>query len=170
MKEKNKILNDKIKASTVQVITDNGENLWEMLLSEAKSMAWEKWLDLMEIWRKDDVVIVKILDFWKYLYKQKKQEQKQKQKSKAPDLKSIRITFKIWEHDLDIKKKQAEKFWQAFHPLKVTLSLRWRENQYIDIATEKITKFVSSLDNYYKLEGQIKRNWSTFIAMLKPNK
>jgi translation initiation factor IF-3 len=170
LKEKNKVLNDNIRSSVVQVITESWENLWDMPIKEAKSLASEKWLDLMEIWKREGVSIVKILDYWKFLYKQKKQEQKQKQKSKAPDLKTIRITFKIWEHDLEFKKKQAEKFWEAFHPLKVTLSLRWRENQYVDIATDKITKFINSLDNYYKLEWQIKKNWNTFVAMLKPNK
>lgn len=170
MKEKKRALNNEIRASKVQLITDSGENLGEMSLTEAKALATEQWLDLMEIWRNDDLSIVKILDFWKHLYRQKKQEQKQKQKWKAPDLKTIRITFKIGEHDLEVRKKQAEKFWETHHPLKITLMLKWRENQYIEIATDKISKFVGSLTEYYKLEWQIKRNWNTFIAMMKPIK
>lgn len=170
MKEKKKLLNDEIRASKVQVITDEGENLGEMSLSSAKTMAREQELDLMEIWRNWDISIVKMLDYWKYLYRQKKQEQKQKQKWKAPDLKTIRITFKIWEHDLEIRKKQAEKFWKDLHPLKVTLMLKWRENQYADLAGDKITNFVNSLSEIYKLEGQVKKAWNTFVAMLKPIK
>jgi translation initiation factor IF-3 len=49
LKEKKNALNDKIRARTVQIITDEGENLGEMPLSEAKIMAKEKELDLMEI-------------------------------------------------------------------------------------------------------------------------
>ena len=49
MKEKKKALNDNIRARKVQIITDEGENLGEMPLSEAKTMAKEKELDLMEI-------------------------------------------------------------------------------------------------------------------------
>lgn len=167
MKEKRKALNDEIRAHKVQVITDQGENLGEMSFNEAKALAWEKGLDLMEIWKNWDLSIIKMLDYWKYLYRQKKNEQKQKQKWKTPDLKTLRITFKIWDHDLAIRKKQALKFANANHPLKVTLMLRWRENHYADLASEKINSFVESLSEVYKLEWQIRKNWNTFIAMLK---
>lgn len=167
MKEKRRPLNDEIRARKVQLITDEGENLWEMSFSEAKVKSAENQLDLMEIWKKWDLSIVKLLDYWKYLYRQKKQEQKNKQKWKAPDLKTIRITFKIWDHDLEIRRKQAEKFWAWWHPLKVTLMLRWRENHYSDLASEKINKFIESLSETYKVEWQVRKNWNTFIAMLK---
>lgn len=170
MKEKKRILNDDIRANTVQIITDDGENLWEMTLNEAKSRASEEGLDLMEMGKNGDVTIIKMLDYGKFLYRQKKQDQKNKQKWKAPEMKTIRITFKIWDHDLAIRKKQAEKFGAAHHPLKISLMLRWRENNYGDLAMEKITSFVASLEEIYKLEGQIKRSGNTFSAMLKPIK
>lgn len=170
MKEKKKALNNEIRAKNVQIITDQGENLGEMSLGEAKVIAAEKWLDLMEIWKNGDVSIVKMLDYWKFLYRQKKLDQKQKQKWKTPDLKTIRITFKIWDHDLDIRRKQAEKFWKANHPLKVTLMLKWRENHYAELAAEKMDSFVKSISDIYKLEWQVRKNWNTFIAMLKTNK
>ncbi len=167
MKEKKKLLNNEIKARKVQLIDDHGENLWEMSINDARMKASEEWLDLMEIWRKKDISIVKILDYGKYLYRQKKQEQKNKQKGKSPDLKTIRISFKIWDHDLEVRRKQAENFAKLWHPLKVTLMLRGRENHYEDLAREKITSFVSSLEEFYKLEWQIKKAWNVFIAMMK---
>lgn len=167
MKDKKNALNDNIRARKVQIITDEGENLGEMLLSEAKVIARDKDLDLMEIWKNWDVTIVKMLDYWKHLYRQKKQASKQKQQSKTPDLKTIRITFKIWDHDLAIRKRQAERFWKDHHPLKITLMLRWRENHYANLASEKMNSFVDSLSETYKLEWVVRKNWNTFIAMLK---
>ncbi len=170
MKGKKRIINDNIVANTVQLITEEWDNLWEMSFSKAKQVALEKKLDLMEMWKRWNIVIVKMLDFWKYLYKLKKQERKNKARWKTPDLKTIRITFKIWDHDLDIKRRQAEKFAKWGHSLKISLMLRWRENNYADIANNKINSFVESLNEIYKLEWTIKRNWNTFIAMLKPIK
>lgn len=167
MKEKKRILNNNIRAYKVQLITDDGENLWEMSLNDAKIKAEEQELDLMEIWKKWDITIVKILDYWKFLYRQKKQEQKNKQNWKAPDLKTIRITFKIWEHDLQTRIKQVIKFSELNHPLKLTLMLKWRENHYWDLALEKMETFIKLIWDYYKIESPIKRNWNTFIAMLK---
>ena len=170
MKEKKKLLNDEIKATKVQLIWEDWENFWVMSMDEARNKAHSMNLDMMEIWRKDDFSIVKLLDYWKFLYKQKKQYQKNKQKWKAPDLKTIRITFKISEHDLEIRKKQAEKFAKAGHPLKVTLMLRGRENQYENIAKEKVDSFVSRIEEFYKLDGAVKKTWNTFTVMFKPSK
>jgi len=49
LRENKKALNDDIRARKVQIITDEGENLGEMPLSEAKTLARGKELDLMEI-------------------------------------------------------------------------------------------------------------------------
>jgi translation initiation factor IF-3 len=95
MKEKRKPLNDEIRANKIQLISDDGENFGEMVIAQAREKATAEGLDLMEIGRNGDITIVKILDYGKFLYKQKKQDQKQKQKGKAPDLKTIRLTFKI---------------------------------------------------------------------------
>lgn len=168
MKEKNRILNEQIKAKNITLISDEWEPLGNMPLSEALQKAGSLWLDLMQLSSKWDETIVKMLDYGKFLYKQKKQEQKNKQKTKAPDLKTIKITFKIWEHDLMIKKNQAEKFAKAWHPLKVLLQLRWRENQYWDIALEKMKTFSSMIEEFYKIDKKEARNWNNFISMFQP--
>ena len=170
MSNKKRLINDEIRAKRVQVITDEGENLGEMDMREARTMASEQSLDLMEMGRKGDITIIKILDYWKFLYRQKKQDQKNKQKWKAPDLKTIRITFNIGEHDLQTRFKQAVKFAEHGNPLKLTLMLRWRENHYWDLALEKMETFIKMLDEYYKIDSPIKRNWNTFVAMLKVKK
>lgn len=113
---------------------------------------------------------MKILDYGKFLYRQKKQEQKQKQKGKTPELKTLRITFKIGEHDLEVRRRQAEKFAEEGNPLKISLMLRGRENHYGSLAQEKMETFVKSLEDIYKLEGTIRQIGNTFNAMLKPIK
>jgi len=167
---KRRLLNDDIIANKVQLITEDWRNLGEMSLAEAKVKANEAWLDLMQMDQKWDLVIVKLLDYWKFLYKQKKQKQKNKQQSKSPDLKTIKITFKISEHDLEVRKKQAEKFWKSGHPLKVVLILIWRENQYESIAKEKIEIFVNMLNWIYKVEKPTVKTWNSFITILQPIK
>jgi len=167
VKQKKRILNDEIKAKKVQLILDSWENLWEMSIQEARLRAKEAWLDLMEMSNKWDISIVKMLDFWKFLYRQKKQIQKQKAAWKAPDLKTLRITFKIGDHDMEVKKNQAIKFAKHWHPLKVVLMLKWRENHYEDIAREKMETFIDKIKDFYKLEWKIKKAWNTFSVHLK---
>lgn len=170
MKEPKKNINDEIKAKSIQLITEEWENLWIMPLKEALEKASETWLDLMEMSKKDDLVIAKLIDYWKYLYKLKKLDQKNKQKSKTPELKTVRITFNISEHDLDVKRKQAFSFAKDWNPIKLVLVMKWRENQYWEIARTKILNFITSLEAYYKLDNNVSRVWNMLSANLKPIK
>ena len=162
---KDKILNDDIQARSITLIADDWENLGTMSLSEWKQMAQEKWLDLMQMSQRWDQAIVKMLDYGKFLYREKKQ--KNKQKSKSADLKTIKITFKISEHDLEVKQKQARKFAENNHPLKVSLQLRWRENHYAGLAFEKMNHFVSMIEEFYKIDKPVAKAWNNFTAMFK---
>ncbi|MDD3302320.1 MAG: translation initiation factor IF-3 [Candidatus Gracilibacteria bacterium] len=170
MKEPKKNINDEIKAKSIQLITEEGENLGIMPLKEALEKASETGLDLMEMSKKDDLVIAKLIDYGKYLYKLKKLDQKNKQKSKTPELKTVRITFNISEHDLDVKRKQAFSFAKDGNPIKLVLVMKGRENQYGEIARTKILNFITSLEAYYKLDNNVSRVGNMLSANLKPIK
>lgn len=170
MAEKKRALNNEIKAYNIHLVSETWEVLWEMTLDEAKIKAASLNLDLMELWKKWDLTLVKMLDYGKFLYKQKKQDQKNKAKWKTPDLKTIRLTFKISEHDLEVRKNQVEEFSKKWHPLKVSLVMKWRENQYEVIAMERMNKFILMIDPLYKIDGRVARAWTSLNANFHPIK
>ena len=167
MREKQRVINEKIKSPRVQLILESWESLWEMSINDARIKAREQSLDLMEMWKKWKVSIVKMLDYGKFLYREKKQNQKQKALWKSLPLKTLKITFKISDHDLNVRKNQAIKFAKLGHPLRVSLMLRWRENHYVDIARNKMNTFIEMLSEIYKLEWRVNKSWNIFSAMLK---
>ena len=167
MREKQRVINEKIKSPRVQLILESWESLWEMSINDARIKAREQSLDLMEMWKKWKVSIVKMLDYGKLLYREKKQSQKQKALWKSLPLKTLKITFKISDHDLNVRKNQAMKFAKLWHPLRVSLMLRWRENHYVDIARNKMNTFIEMLSDIYKLEWRVNKSWNIFSAMLK---
>ena len=59
-------VNDKIFAKTVQVISQNGQNLGVMDTGAALNMAYDMGLDLVEINAQATPVLVKIMDYGKY--------------------------------------------------------------------------------------------------------
>jgi len=167
VREKQRVINDKIRSPRVQLILESWESLWEMSINDARIKAREQSLDLMEMWKKWKVSIVKMLDYGKFLYREKKQNQKQKALWKSLPLKTLKITFKISDHDLNVRKNQAIKFAKVWHPLRVSLMLRWRENHYVDIARNKMNTFIEMLSEIYKLEWRVNKSWNIFSAMLK---
>jgi len=170
MAKDNKRINWDIRASKVNVISSTWEQLWILSIDRALEIAEESEMDLVEIWEHDWVVLCKILDYWKFLFKQQKNVSKSKANSKKTELKTIRLTYRIWDHDLEIRKNQVIKFAKDTHPIKVELRLKWRENQYAVQAQEKITSFVNSLEDLYKIDWKITKAWNTFYVLMHPKK
>ncbi|MEK7460814.1 MAG: translation initiation factor IF-3, partial [Patescibacteria group bacterium] len=68
---------------------------------------------------------VRLLDYGKYQYEQAKAESKSR--SHAPEVKEIRLTLKIGQHDFDVKKSQADRWLNDGDRVRVTATLRGRE-------------------------------------------
>lgn len=164
MAPKAKRTNEQIRADKVQVISESGEQLGIMSLSEAIDQAYAKEMDIVEIGMQDGIVLTKMMDYGKFLFKQQKTQNKGQ--SKKTDIKTIKLTYKIGDHDLEIRRIQAVKFAKEGHPLKIILSLRGRENRYEDIALGKVNEFVTSLADVYKADGKVMKAGNNFSIVL----
>ena len=121
------VINEQIKAFKVKVISEDGENLGVMARDAALTLARQKELDLVMLSDKDEVPLVKIMDFGKNLYMKKKKLAEGKKKQKVIKVKEIKMRPKIGEHDYVTKINQAIGFLQEGHKLKVTLVFSGRE-------------------------------------------
>lgn len=123
------LINEQIRAEKVQVISHTGENLGTMSSFKALQLAREVELDLVQLSVKDDVPLVKIMDFGKNVYEKKKKVAESKKKAKVIKIKEIKFRPKIGEHDYQTKVNQGAKFLTEGNKLKVTLMFRGREIQ-----------------------------------------
>ena len=111
MGHKDKRINEEIKSYTVNVIGIDWEKLWIMPTAKALQLAADANVDLVETWGMNEwVTIVKIMDYWKFLFKQQKNIAKSKSSSKRNEIKTLRLTYKMWDHDLEVRRNQAIKF------------------------------------------------------------
>lgn len=148
------------------MIDENGQKLGAMPTYRALSLAKEKELDLVEVSPISRPPICKIMDYGQYQYKQEKAGRKQKAKMKKVGIKGIRISFKIDEHDLEVRRKLAKKFFEQGHKVRVEMLLRGREKAHQDIARETMQKFVDSLEGNTILEQGVKRLGSKYTCIL----
>lgn len=126
-KTETQLINEQIKAYKVKVISDDGENLGVMARDAALALARQKELDLVMLSDKDEVPLVKIMDFGKSLYVKKKKLAEGKKKQKVIKVKEIKFRPKIGVHDYQTKINQAVGFLNDGHKLKVTLVFSGRE-------------------------------------------
>lgn len=95
-----------------------------MSRESALAKAEELDLDLVEVGMQEGIVMAKIVDYGKYMFKQQKQLSSNKSHQKKTELKTMKLTYKIGDHDLDVRRIQAEKWSKEGNPMKIILQLR----------------------------------------------
>lgn len=149
--------NHQIKADEVFVIDENNEALGVMTLDEAVEKAKEADLDLVEVNPKANPPVTKIVNLGQLKYERQKLAHKQKMQQKKIETKNIRLTFKMSEHDREMRISQAEKFLSKDNKIKVELILRGRERQYPAKAAEIVKDFTAKLQAKENLAVEIEQ-------------
>lgn len=111
--------------------------------------------------------VAKILDYGKFKYEQDRKERKNKAK-KVQEVKEIRLSYNTDDHDLEVKFKQAQRFLQEGHRIKLRLKLVGREMAFKDKAVGELDRFRDMLGLEY--EQPIMRQGKQMTVLLKDKK
>ena len=161
-------INEKIRLREVQVIDEQGQKLGIMSSNEALDIAFEKKLDLVLVAPNGNPPVCRIMNYGKYKFEQAKKEKEAKKKQKVLEVKEIRVTPNIEEHDFGFKSKNARKFLTDGNKVKITVRFRGREVNNTKMGEDVLNKFIenladiSSVEKSPKLEGK-----NMFIILAK---
>ncbi|MFH1582296.1 MAG: translation initiation factor IF-3 [bacterium] len=160
-------INNQIRAEEVRLIDETGKQLGVVSLQEAQNLAKEKNMDLIQVTEKVDPPVCKIGDYGKYLYQEEKKE-RHSHKNKGGELKAIRLTYNISQHDMETRAKLAEKFLKKGDTVRIDLPLRGRQKALGDFAKEKMAKFLEELNEMIgiKTEKELKREPRGFTMII----
>lgn len=161
-------INGQIRAKEVQLIGDNGEKIGVISLNEALDRAEEKNLDLVLVAPNANPPVCKIMNYGKYKFEQAKKEKEAKKKQKSFELKEIRVTPNIEEHDFSFKCKNAKKFIQDGNKVKITVRFRGRELNYVKLGEDNLNKFIEALSDVASPEKKaVLEGKNMFIILAK---
>ena len=124
---KENLINEEIRDKELRVVDSDGTQLGIMSRSEALALSEEKDLDLVCIAPKAKPPVCKLLDYGKFKYEKQKKEKEAKKKQKTTQIKEIRLSVFIEDHDINVKAKTASKFLADGDKVKVSLRFRGRE-------------------------------------------
>ncbi len=141
------LINEEIRFKELRVIANDGEQLGIMSREEALDLAEQKELDLVCIAPKAQPPVCKILDYGKYRYELQKKEKEAKKNQKVTQVKEIRLSTFIEDHDIQVKAKNAAKFLKDGDRVKVSLRFRGREAAYKDRGLQVMTMFAEELSD-----------------------
>lgn len=157
---KRTFINNQIRAREIRVIDETGKQLGVLFKEKAIQIAKERGFDLIQVTEKVEPPVCKLLDYGKYLYNLQKKEKAAKH-HKTGELKGIRLTFGISEHDLETRVKQSEKFLKKGNKVRIEMALKGRQRSKAleSFAKEKFKRFLETLEKLVpiKIERDLKR-------------
>lgn len=161
------LINEQIRFPIIQVIDETGTKLENMSARDAQKLANDKGLDLVLVSPNIEPPVCKILDYSKYKFEMAKKAKEAKKNQKVVELKEIRLSPNIDEHDLDVKAKNAKKFLAAGNKVKVSMRFRGRELNFINKGKEIMVKFKEMIEEG-QIEKEIKQEGKNLTCILVP--
>jgi len=143
-------LNSQIKAPTIVIVDEEWNKLWAFPRRKALEMAEEKGLDLVQMNYDASKMVstVKMVDYWKYMYKKQKDEKEKKKSQKIKGFKEIKVSYMIGENDLAMKTRKVQELLEGWYNVKIMIRLRWRERWHSVSAKAKLMAIVEKLEAY----------------------
>ncbi len=163
-------INSLIRDKEVRLIDVDGTMIGIMSAREAQLKANERELDLVKISPNANPPVCKIMDYGKFVYEQNKKDKEAKKKQTIIELKEIRLSAKIEDHDFNFKAKNAIKFLEDGDKVKISIRFRGREISYSSLGREVMEKFADTVKEYGKVEKPPVMEGRTLSMILVPNK
>ena len=152
------------------MINEEGKQVGIVNTNEALRRAEEHNLDLVEIAPQAVPPVCKIINYGKFVYDQQKKEKLQKKNQHVTVLKEIRLHPNTDTHDFEFKLRHAIGFLEDGNKVKVSVFFKGREMAYKEHGQHLLERFIERLEEYAKLEQNIKSEGRTMHAIVSPKK
>jgi len=163
-------LNEDITYDQIRLVSDSGEQLGILSPDEARKIAEERGMDLVEIAPNAEPPVCRLMDYGKYLYASAKKKQESKKKQKQITVKEIKFRPGTDIGDYDIKVRNLTKFLDAGNKVKVTLRFRGREMAHQELGMEMLKRVEEDLKEIGVVEQMPKMEGRQMVMVLAPVK
>lgn len=137
---------------------------------EALRQAETVGLDLVEVAPGANPPVCKIVDFAKFRYEQIRRLKETNKKNKAGELKEVRFTPTVHEHDLETKLKHIEEFLSENDKVRITVFFRGREIVHKDLGRRLIAVITERLKEKAKVDKEPMFEGKRLIMVLSPKR
>ncbi|MCK4753547.1 MAG: translation initiation factor IF-3 [Planctomycetes bacterium] len=163
-------VNEKIRVDTIFLIDESDNQVGAINTLEAKTMARDAGLDLVEVSPTSDPPVCRIMDYGKWLYQQKRKlrEAHKKHQLHSTTLKEIRFRPETDKHDLDIKIKHAREFLEKGHRVQFTVFFRGRQMLHKDRGYKMLELVAEAVEDLAKVERSSKMTHKRMTLLVVP--
>lgn len=152
----------------VRLIGDGGEQLGIVPIEEARQLAADAAMDLVEVAANADPPVVRVMDYGKYKYQQSKKAQEGKKKQAQTQVKEIKFRPKIEDHDFGFKLRKILDFLGERNRVKVTVRFRGREIAYMDAGFKLLDRVAEEIGEAGQVDRPAVKEGRTLTMYLAP--
>jgi translation initiation factor IF-3 len=161
-------INGRIRIPEIRVIAADGEPLGIMHPDEARKLAREQELDLVEVSPNVRPPVCRLMDYGKFKYEKKKQRAATKSASSC--MKIVQMRPKTDDHDLNTKLERARGFLKRGDKVKIVMRLRGRENAYPERWTTMMREYYEeSLAGVARMASRPSMQGRAISMVVEPN-
>lgn len=162
------MVNERIRAREVRLIDVNGEQLGVKSRQEALELAEKANLDLVMVAPNAKPPVCRIMDYGKYRYEQQKKEKEKRKKQKVINVKEVRLSPAIEEHDFNTKLRNARKFLGKGDKVKATVRFRGRAITHKELGQQVLERMAEQLEDLGVVETKPKMEGRNMFMMIAP--
>ncbi|GAJ99347.1 MULTISPECIES: translation initiation factor IF-3 [Geomicrobium] len=161
-------LNDGIRAREVRLIDANGEQLGVKSKRDALELASKAELDLVLVAPNATPPVCRIMDYGKFRYEQQKKDREARKKQKVINVKEVRLSPTIEEHDFNTKLRNARKFLEKGDKVKAAIRFRGRAITHSEIGRKVLERLATELTDVASIETRPKMEGRSMFLILAP--
>jgi translation initiation factor IF-3 len=162
-------INDAIRVPRVRLI-DGGTDLGIKTTDEARTYAYGKGMDLVEVAAQADPPVAKVMDYGKFRYEQEQKAKQARKNQTQIHVKEIKLRPKIGIHDYDTKKGHVTRFLNQRAKVKVTIMFRGREREHPDRGRDLLMRLAEDVREIGTIETQPLLEGRNMTMVLGPTK
>ena len=164
------MINEAIRFKELLVIGAEGEQLGILTRRDALNKASEANLDLLVVAANGNPPVAKIVDYGRYRFEKQKAAKEAKKHQHVTQLKPIRLSPVIDQHDFDTKLRHARKWLEEGTKVKVDMRFRGRMMTRIDVGRKTMQRFIEECNDLGSVEKAPKLEGNTMSVVISPNK
>jgi translation initiation factor IF-3 len=168
--EKSLRINDEIRIPQVRLIGADGTQVGIVPTSEAKRLAEEAGLDLVEISPTAAPPVCRIMNFGKFQYEEAKKRHAAKKKQKQIQVKEVKFRPGTDVGDYQVKLRNLIKFLENGDKAKITLRFRGREMAHQELGMQLLKRVEEDLKDLGMVEQHPRMEGRQMVMVIAPKK
>ena len=154
----------------MRLVAPDGGQIGIKSIDEAKWLAQELGLDLVEVAAEARPPVVRMMDYGKFKYEQSVRDRAARKKQTRTVVKEVQFRPKIGDSDFQVKRRRVERFLAEGDKVKCTLRFRGREVTHPELGRKILERLMDELGELAVVETMPKFEGRQITMVLVPGK